>query len=328
MLEALLAAGGAVVSGEELLEKVWDENTDPFSNVVRVTVMTLRKKLGEPAAHRDGGRRRLPAVRRRTLSLRLRLTLSYGAVFFGLGFLLIAVSYVLVRQVLVHNPGEFLGHVAERSRPLAGLPATRMPSPSGGQRDGGHLHALRPGSGRVAAAARPHVPRLHRARGRRRRVGGRRLALRRPHAAAGAGDLGRGPACLGEHAARAHRHAGSATTSCASWPTPSTPCSAASRRPSKLSSSSSATRRTSCAPRWRSCAPRSRSPWPTRYASSDELRAMAATVRTAIARSEDVIDKLLVLAESERSCRASSSICARSWLRRSLATRRPAARAV
>ena len=48
MLEALLAADGAVVSGEELLEKVWDENTDPFSNVVRVTIMTLRKKLGEP----------------------------------------------------------------------------------------------------------------------------------------------------------------------------------------------------------------------------------------------------------------------------------------
>ncbi len=49
VLEALLAAGGAVVSGEELLERVWDENTDPFSNVVRVTMVTLRKKLGEPA---------------------------------------------------------------------------------------------------------------------------------------------------------------------------------------------------------------------------------------------------------------------------------------
>ena len=49
VLEALLAASGAVVSGEALLERVWDENTDPFSNVVRVTMMTLRKKLGEPA---------------------------------------------------------------------------------------------------------------------------------------------------------------------------------------------------------------------------------------------------------------------------------------
>jgi DNA-binding response OmpR family regulator len=48
VLEALLAADGAVVSSEELLEKVWDEYTDPFTNVVRVTVMTLRRKLGEP----------------------------------------------------------------------------------------------------------------------------------------------------------------------------------------------------------------------------------------------------------------------------------------
>lgn len=48
LLEVLLSAGGRVVSAEELLEKVWDENTDPFTNVVRMTVMTLRKKLGDP----------------------------------------------------------------------------------------------------------------------------------------------------------------------------------------------------------------------------------------------------------------------------------------
>ncbi len=48
VLEVLLAADGGVVSAEELLEKVWDENADPFSNVVRVTMMTLRRKLGEP----------------------------------------------------------------------------------------------------------------------------------------------------------------------------------------------------------------------------------------------------------------------------------------
>jgi DNA-binding response OmpR family regulator len=46
--EVLLAAGGAVVSSEELLERVWDENADPFTTTVRVTVMTLRRKLGEP----------------------------------------------------------------------------------------------------------------------------------------------------------------------------------------------------------------------------------------------------------------------------------------
>ncbi|WP_350273904.1 response regulator transcription factor [Kribbella sp. HUAS MG21] len=48
VLEELLRADGAVVSSEQLLEKAWDENADPFTNVVRVTVMTLRRKLGEP----------------------------------------------------------------------------------------------------------------------------------------------------------------------------------------------------------------------------------------------------------------------------------------
>ncbi|WP_163504771.1 response regulator transcription factor [Fodinicola acaciae] len=48
VLEVLLAAGGAVVSSEELLERVWDANADPFTTTVRVTVMTLRKKLGDP----------------------------------------------------------------------------------------------------------------------------------------------------------------------------------------------------------------------------------------------------------------------------------------
>ncbi|MEU3456025.1 response regulator transcription factor [Micromonospora sp. NPDC006766] len=48
VLAELLKARGAVVSSEELLERVWDANTDPFTTIVRVTVMTLRKKLGEP----------------------------------------------------------------------------------------------------------------------------------------------------------------------------------------------------------------------------------------------------------------------------------------
>jgi DNA-binding response OmpR family regulator len=48
VLEALMAADGATVSAEELLERVWDEHTDPFTNVVRMTIMTLRRKLGEP----------------------------------------------------------------------------------------------------------------------------------------------------------------------------------------------------------------------------------------------------------------------------------------
>jgi DNA-binding response OmpR family regulator len=48
VLEELLRADGSVVSAEHLLEKAWDENIDPFSNVVRVTIMTLRRKLGDP----------------------------------------------------------------------------------------------------------------------------------------------------------------------------------------------------------------------------------------------------------------------------------------
>jgi DNA-binding response OmpR family regulator len=48
VLEELLRAEGTVVSTEQLLERAWDENIDPFTNVVRVTVMTLRRKLGSP----------------------------------------------------------------------------------------------------------------------------------------------------------------------------------------------------------------------------------------------------------------------------------------
>ncbi|WP_370947075.1 response regulator transcription factor [Amycolatopsis sp. cg5] len=48
VLEVLMRAEGTVVSSEELLEKAWDEHADPFTNAVRVAVMTLRKKLGEP----------------------------------------------------------------------------------------------------------------------------------------------------------------------------------------------------------------------------------------------------------------------------------------
>ena len=48
VLEMLLAADGAVVSAEQLLEHVWDAELDPFSNIVSVTLTRLRRKLGEP----------------------------------------------------------------------------------------------------------------------------------------------------------------------------------------------------------------------------------------------------------------------------------------
>ncbi|GAA3839817.1 response regulator transcription factor [Amycolatopsis tucumanensis] len=48
VLEVLVAAEGGVVSAEELLERAWDENANPFTNAVRITVSALRKRLGEP----------------------------------------------------------------------------------------------------------------------------------------------------------------------------------------------------------------------------------------------------------------------------------------
>ena len=47
-LEVLVAADGGVVSAEQLLERAWDENANPFTNAVRITVSALRKRLGEP----------------------------------------------------------------------------------------------------------------------------------------------------------------------------------------------------------------------------------------------------------------------------------------
>ncbi|MDZ4232558.1 MAG: helix-turn-helix domain-containing protein, partial [Dietzia sp.] len=48
VLTELLQAEGGVVSAEYLLEKAWDENIDPFTGVVRYTIMMLRRKLGDP----------------------------------------------------------------------------------------------------------------------------------------------------------------------------------------------------------------------------------------------------------------------------------------
>src|SRR4051812_28103965 len=48
VLEVLLEAEGGVISAEDLLERAWDENADPFTNAVRITMSALRKRLGEP----------------------------------------------------------------------------------------------------------------------------------------------------------------------------------------------------------------------------------------------------------------------------------------
>jgi DNA-binding response OmpR family regulator len=56
VLEYLMTRPGHVVSAEELLEHVWDENADPFTQTVRVTVGTLRRKLGGDAIETVVGR--------------------------------------------------------------------------------------------------------------------------------------------------------------------------------------------------------------------------------------------------------------------------------
>ena len=63
MLECLLTAEGTPVSAEELLERVWDQTTDPFTTTVKATINRLRAKLGDPpmiqtvreAGYRIGG---------------------------------------------------------------------------------------------------------------------------------------------------------------------------------------------------------------------------------------------------------------------------------
>ena len=60
VLECLLAAGGALVPAEELLERVWDENADLFTTTVKTTIGRLRAKLGDPQliqTVREGGYR-------------------------------------------------------------------------------------------------------------------------------------------------------------------------------------------------------------------------------------------------------------------------------
>ena len=84
-----------------------------FRNTVRMTVMALRRKLGEPAADRDGPRERLPRV---IPNLRVRLTAIYGGIFFVFVAVLLGVSYWLMARHL--RP-----HARRRSRP-----PTRWPS--------------------------------------------------------------------------------------------------------------------------------------------------------------------------------------------------------
>ena len=118
VLEVLVAAEGGVVSAEELLERAWDENADPFTNAVRITVSALRKRLGEPwiiatvagVGYRidtgPGARAEEATVDRPPgLSVRLKLTLSYAGFLMLAGVLLLAAVWVfLLRYVPDGDP--------------------------------------------------------------------------------------------------------------------------------------------------------------------------------------------------------------------------------
>ena len=105
VLEVLVAAEGGVVSAEELLERAWDENANPFTNAVRITVSALRKRLGEPGiivtvtgvGYRidtgDTGVREETVDRAPGLSVRLKLTLSYAGFLMLAGAVLLAAGY-------------------------------------------------------------------------------------------------------------------------------------------------------------------------------------------------------------------------------------------
>ena len=134
VLEALMAAQGATVSAEELLERVWDEHTDPFTNVVRMTIMTLRRKLGDPpvvetvigVGYRMALIARGPMIALRARTIRFRLTALYAAVFLVSGAALLTIGYLLVRHNL---EGHHRFHAA-----LADSACTRCRAPSSGSR--------------------------------------------------------------------------------------------------------------------------------------------------------------------------------------------------
>ena len=278
VLEVLVAAEGGVVSAEELLERAWDENADPFTNAVRITVSALRKRLGEPwliatvpgAGYRiDAGPTAASVGREPGLSVRLKLTLSYA------GFLMVA-GVLLLAVVLVF----LLRYVPDRRHVAAGAPAARALRP----RPVRPLARLRPQGGAGAG-----VPAGVRA--------GRRVDPRRPDAR---------PARRASPTPRARPRAGrsrtgsscrAAATSSGSSPTPSTRCSPGSRRTSPSSGGSRPTPPTSCAPRWRP--PRRSSTSPARTPTHDPGE-LVERLHAVNARAIDLTEALLLLSRADQ----------------------------
>jgi HAMP domain-containing protein len=146
VLEILLGADGAVVSTSELLERAWDDATDPFTNAVRMTVSRLRARLGPPEPGRLPDRSRpmtllglsgrlAHALRHPRTTVRWRLTLLYTTLFLSCGAALLVITYGLVTHATSRvSPGFLLAHHPELRLPhppaRAGLVHQRRPSPA------------------------------------------------------------------------------------------------------------------------------------------------------------------------------------------------------
>jgi hypothetical protein len=113
-----MAAAGAVVSAEQLLEQDWDEFADPFTSAVTVTVMRLRRKLGDPPLietvvgaagtgyHDRPSRPRKLSAGPRTLvrsSVRARIAVACAGLFLVVGGVLIAATYGIVGHISNHE---------------------------------------------------------------------------------------------------------------------------------------------------------------------------------------------------------------------------------
>jgi two-component system response regulator VanR len=117
VLEVLVAAEGGVVSAEELLERAWDENADPFTNAVRITVRHCANASENPgssppwpASATASTLNQTPGVREETvdrapgMSVRLKLTLSYAGFLMLAGALLLAVVLVFLLRYVPEGP--------------------------------------------------------------------------------------------------------------------------------------------------------------------------------------------------------------------------------
>ena len=130
ILEMLLAADGALVSAEELLEHVWDADVDPFSNIVSRHVDSIAAQARRSTAYRNRDRQGIPDVSHRPrLTVRARLTLLYTGLFAVCGAIVVAVSYILVARLEPQGqseqaPASFLARC--RSEQLSAHPNDRL----------------------------------------------------------------------------------------------------------------------------------------------------------------------------------------------------------